>query len=673
MRKKIMTVAMATAMVASMATASVCPSAVIAKATKVQDTSKENYIIVCSDENEAEQVMEENEEIFTSEENVIDEETLSVSMSAEEVSELEAEYSDIQIEEDVLVSGCAKQSGSEINQDDTEWNLKMINAKGGNKVGKKHKAKRNQKVKVAIIDSGVDYSEDIDVAKRKNFIPGEDEVSILYEDGSGHGTSVAGIIAAKDNDLGITGINENVELYSAKVLDNKNVAPLSRIIEAINWAIEEKVNIINMSFGTTANSQALYNAIKKADDAGILLIASAGNNETVEYPAKYEEVVAVGSINAEGELSEQSASGDELEVVAPGEQILSTSAFDGVMACSGTSMSAPHVAGVASILWQKDMNMPADFIRKLLRSTVKDMGDENDYGYGVIDLDKALEEYDNAKKEYKYAPQNETIKVSNNTESLETYDDVEYVEGRWSKNKHMELAGLGSFTGTDLAVLKIGAKLQDEEVYGFYGMKLHPEFHGYYTSEEAAVNYGPVNYISSYILMTKIAEAYRNGKYSDPANVRGLADFAYNKICSIIGSGITTDSWNYILSGYSKSKRNKSLIVYGMALHQATDVFAHSSFTSGGKYINHKTYTNGKSVSDADDPEYCGNRIKCARAVAKNLLVHCANGTQGNVSDFAVGKSEYSFKIKCFSSYASQVNSTKYNANKAAFDWINLD
>ena len=137
MRKKIMTVAMATAMVASMATASVCPSAVIAKATKVQDTSKENYIIVCSDETEAEQLIEENEEIFTSDENVIDEETLSVSMSAEKVSELEAEYSDIQIEEDVLVSGCAKQSGYKMNQDDTEWNLKMINAKGGNKVGKK--------------------------------------------------------------------------------------------------------------------------------------------------------------------------------------------------------------------------------------------------------------------------------------------------------------------------------------------------------------------------------------------------------------------------------------------------------------------------------------------------------------------------------------------------------
>ena len=664
MRKRIMTVAMATAMIASMATASVCPSAVIAKATKVQDTSKENYIIVCSDENEAEQVMEENEEIFTSEENVIDEETLSVSMSAEEVSELEAEYSDIQIEEDVLVSGCAKQSGSEINQDDTEWNLKMINAKGGNKVGKKHKAKRNQKVKVAIIDSGVDYSEDIDVAKRKNFIPGEDEVSILYEDGSGHGTSVAGIIAAKDNDLGITGINENVELYSAKVLDENNTAPISRIIEAINWAIDEKVNIINMSFGTTANSQALYNAIQKANDAGILLIASAGNNETIEYPAKYEEVVAVGSINAEGELSEQSASGDELEVVAPGEQILSTSAFDGVMACSGTSMSAPHVAGVASILWQKDMNMPADFIRKLLRSTVKDMGDENDYGYGVIDLDKALEEYDNAKREYKRSPQSETIEVDSNNENLETYDDVDYVEGRWTAIKHGELAELGSISGTELAVLKRGAKLSDWALCGLHGWSNYPQLHGQFNS----------NYIASYILLTKMAVAYNNGDYKDPANINGLSAYDYNVLCNIVGGGINGVAWSDVLGSYTNNNRNKALIVYGMALHTATDTFAHSAFTPSGNYIDHKVITNVEDgIAAADDPEYYHNRITCAENVAKNFLVHCANGTQGNVSDFAVGKSGYLFKIKYFSSYASQVNSTKYNANKAAFDWINLD
>ena len=372
MRKRIMTFAMVTAMVTFMATGSISSNAVSASAAKVQDTNKENYIIVCSDDAEAEQVIEENESIFVASENKIDEGTLSVSLSADEVSDLEEEYEEIQVEKDELVSGCSVKTKEEVDEDDTEWNLKMINAQGNKNTAGKHKVKKNQKVKVAIIDSGVDYSEDIDVVKRKNFIPGEDEVSVIYEDGSGHGTSVAGIIAAKDNDLGITGINENVELYSAKVLDESNVAPISRIIEAINWAIDEKVNIINMSFGTTTNSQALYNAIKKANDAGILLIASAGNDGIIEYPAKYEEVIAVGSVNAEGELSERSATGEELEVVAPGEQILSTSAFDGVMACGGTSMSAPHVTGVASVLWQKDMNMPqygcyAGYMRRSIR------------------------------------------------------------------------------------------------------------------------------------------------------------------------------------------------------------------------------------------------------------------------------------------------------------------
>ena len=105
-----------------------------------------------------------------------------------------------------------------------------------------------EKVKVAIIDSGVDYTEDIDVYVRKNFVPGEDEVSIIYEDICGHGTSVAGIIAAKDNEIGITGINPNVELYSARVLDAEKKAPVSRVVDAIYWAIENEVNIINLSF-----------------------------------------------------------------------------------------------------------------------------------------------------------------------------------------------------------------------------------------------------------------------------------------------------------------------------------------------------------------------------------------------------------------------------------------
>ena len=103
------------------------------------------------------------------------------------------------------------------------------------------KVASEQKIKVAIIDSGINYSEDIEVAERKNFIPdgSGDGMSLLYEDVSGHGTNIAGVIAAKDNDLGVTGINSNVELYSARVLDANMQAPISRVIEAIDWAIEK--------------------------------------------------------------------------------------------------------------------------------------------------------------------------------------------------------------------------------------------------------------------------------------------------------------------------------------------------------------------------------------------------------------------------------------------------
>ncbi len=159
-------------------------------------------------------------------------------------------------------------------------------------------------VKVAILDSGVDYTEDIDVYMRKNFIPGEDEISVIYEDISGHGTSVAGIIAAKDNDEGITGINPYVQLYSARILDENKQAPASRVVAAIDWAIEQDVDIINISFGTTVDSEEIHAAIRRAYDAGILIVAAAGNNGVVEYPAAYDEVVAVGAVDAKGERTE---------------------------------------------------------------------------------------------------------------------------------------------------------------------------------------------------------------------------------------------------------------------------------------------------------------------------------------------------------------------------------
>lgn len=145
-------------------------------------------------------------------------------------------------------------------------------------------------------------------------------------DGTGHGNSVAGLIAAADNKTGITGINPNVEIFSIRVLDDNNISPISRVIEGIYMAIEENVNIINMSFGVNTYSAALEKAVKDAKKAGILIIAAAGNtgSKGVEYPAAFDEVMAVGLVDQHGIIAESSAEGAEVEIVAPGELVRSS-------------------------------------------------------------------------------------------------------------------------------------------------------------------------------------------------------------------------------------------------------------------------------------------------------------------------------------------------------------
>ena len=157
---------------------------------------------------------------------------------------------------------------------------------------------------------------------------------------------------------------------------------------------QQEVDIINISFGTRTDSEAMHAAIQRAYAAGILIVAAAGNNGVVEYPAAYEEVIAVGAINPTGERAEGSAVGDELELVAPGVQIVSTGAFGGLCVAGGTSLAAPHVTAVASILWQKDKTVSADFIRSLLAFTANQYGENYEYGYGLVDLEFALGQYD---------------------------------------------------------------------------------------------------------------------------------------------------------------------------------------------------------------------------------------------------------------------------------------
>ncbi len=570
---------------------------------------------------------------------------------------------------------------------DTEWNIQAIKADNVDTEltsnqsavsGPAVSVVTGSKVKVAIIDSGIDYTSDIDVYLRKNFIPGEDAISIIYEDITGHGTSIAGIIAAKDNERGIIGINPNVELYSARVLDSNLIAPISRVVEAIYWAIDNKVNIINMSYGTATDSEALKRAIQDAYNEDILIVAAAGNNGEIEYPAAYDEVIAVGSVNSKGERSDSSATGEDLELMAPGEQILSTGGFGGVTVASGTSMASPHVAAVASVLWQRDLNCSSDFIRTLLDLSANKYGDDTEYGYGLVDLKYALEQYDELKSIYDN--NNNSLNVSaiedakengllqENEEDVIIFDDVTYVEGSWLSDDHKELAGEKSYVSGNtlstngLTIVKLGAVVSDSEIPGFTA---YPQFHGF-MSKQVGKTYKS-NYMASYIYLTNKAVGLYNN--TEPTVPSYLSDNDKTGIDTYLTtSGFNGKTWTELLDGNTVNTTNIALFVYGIALHSVTDLYAHCTYNTDGSYIRH--------ALGADINTYIPNRYDCARVMAQILIAHIKRFESGDISDFYTVANEtfdWTFYVGRYSKYAQAVDASYYTAHREVFDWMNID
>lgn len=339
------------------------------------------------------------------------------------------------VEEDITLTGSFDEEGKKnVEESDTpnQWYLDAI--------GVEKAEKPKNQVKVALLDSGVSYTDDVDVENSINFVD-DTSTNPLFIDGNGHGSAVASVVCAKDNGEGITGVNPNVCLYSAKILDDENKAPLSRVIQGIYWAIDNDVKIINMSFGTTINSQALHDVINQAAKKDILMIAAAGNtkHQDVQYPAAYNEVIAVGSTDTNGELSENSSSGTELELVAPGEKIIANGFLSMSEVVSGTSIATAQVTGVASLLLQKDLSKSADFIRQLLKTSAKEVKYENNKITGLVDYSYANNIYNEFEIKYSLDSLNST-KIKN-TEPPKDYSvEAENVEGLWAGKTHESMA-----------------------------------------------------------------------------------------------------------------------------------------------------------------------------------------------------------------------------------------
>ncbi|MED1946116.1 MULTISPECIES: S8 family serine peptidase [Brevibacillus] len=246
-------------------------------------------------------------------------------------------------------------------------------------------------VKIGILDTGISRHEDLNVSGGISYVEGEAD----YDDAHGHGTAVAGVIAGKDNQLGIVGVAPEAEIYSIKVLDEKGHGKYSSMIQGIEWAIQNDMDIISISAGGSVDSQALHDQIKRANEHGILVIAAAGNRglgeDTQLFPAQYPETLSVGSVDRDNQRADTSSVGTGLDLMAPGVDILSTSLHKGYEVRSGTSLAAPHVAGAAAVIWSKKGKATNGEVRDILVESATPLGEPRFYGKGLVNLGKALE------------------------------------------------------------------------------------------------------------------------------------------------------------------------------------------------------------------------------------------------------------------------------------------
>lgn len=245
---------------------------------------------------------------------------------------------------------------------------------------------KGEGVSVMVIDTGLDIHPDIDYKFAMNLV----DRDYNFKDNNGHGTHVAGLIASKT-----TGVAPNVDLYIAKVLDDKGHGNMSSVMDGITLAINQKIDILCLSLGVKHRLPiGVQQRIIQAYEAGVTIVCAVGNEGAteLEFPARMEQVIAVGGVDKNLEVTNFSNHAYEIDIVAPSVDILSTYTNGKYARMSGTSMASPLVAGglalVKSYYRKKGVELSPDDIKKM----ITELGVHNRlYGYGVMDLTKLID------------------------------------------------------------------------------------------------------------------------------------------------------------------------------------------------------------------------------------------------------------------------------------------
>lgn len=628
------------------------------------DETEQEYIIVLENNNDSEELFKN----MSYEKIDNDGKIVSVNMTGKEVKKLKKNENVESVENIIMLEGSQSSNNHETDSDNAEWNIDMINANG-------QEVNDSDKITVAVIDSGVNFNSSVDIKKRINLVEGEDNMSPLYEDYSGHGTAIAGIIAGQDEDGYQIGVDNNAEIISIKVLDENNSATVDKIIEAIYIAIDENVDIINMSFGTVHYSEALHRAIKDAYNSGILIVAAAGNRGTtdnaIEYPAAFDEVMSVGSVDCQGEISDSSSSGENVDVYAPGETIKSTAIFDGTMVCSGTSLAVPHVVGVASKLWSKDKNKNADFIKNLIIDSANEATNTK-----IIDLGYALSIYDEYSIDYDETGEEINDTYDDNGELNTSEVDSDLVEGSWSQPNHQKAIERYSTLSTSkkkysdraLKLLIAGIRLADEDKINLAfnkGDGLDKE-HGWWHAGTRNIDVNTsfvLNYFSTMEFLQRVihTENCDISKVSKPA---GMADCVYTAAKKTLKKAII----DFDFGEYNRNSTNTRYVYYGILMHTATDLFAHRIFvkhTDGIYYYITNKQTIGMQTDDVNDIK---ERYILACNTVRSIMDDCINPEKPyqsqnvTLAQFAAYPVYYSGRFKVQNFYEFAVESGWYNS-----------
>jgi subtilisin len=250
-------------------------------------------------------------------------------------------------------------------------------------------------LEVGVLDTGVDLAHpDLspNLAAGVNFVDPRRPPA----DDNGHGTHVTGTLAAALNGIGVVGVAPKVRLRPVKVLDKEGSGSLSGIVQGLDWCVRRGIRLVNLSLGSPEGNTTFAEAVARAAEAGVVLVAAAGNAgpgpDTLGYPARYPQVIAVGATTAADAVAEYSSRGAELAVVAPGDAIPSTWPGGQYRELSGTSMATPHVTGLAALLLAAEPGLTPVQVKERLKVAARPLPGlaPHDQGTGLVDAGRTL-------------------------------------------------------------------------------------------------------------------------------------------------------------------------------------------------------------------------------------------------------------------------------------------